>query len=96
VKKAREKGLKIGMIRPISLWPFPDELFSQKTKYLVVELDYDGQMVREVKRAAPGESEIHFFGKCGELPTVVEMHETFDKLLNNEPLRPEGWEKEAW
>ena len=96
VKKAREKGQKIGMIRPISVWPFPDEAFSRKAKYLSVELDYDGQMVREVQRAVPGGSEVHFFGKCGELPTVAELHETFDKLLNGESLSRKGWEREAW
>jgi 2-oxoglutarate ferredoxin oxidoreductase subunit alpha len=96
VKKARENGQKIGMIRPISVWPFPDELFQHKAKYLSVELDYDGQMVREVQRVAPADSEIHFFGKCGELPTVAELHETFDKLLNGEQLNRIGWEREAW
>ena len=96
VKKAREKGQKIGMIRPISVWPFPDEAFAHKAKYLSVELDYDGQMVREVQRAAPADSEVHFFGKCGELPTVAELHETFDKLLNGEALSRKGWEREAW
>jgi 2-oxoglutarate/2-oxoacid ferredoxin oxidoreductase subunit alpha len=96
VKKAREQGKKIGMIRPISLWPFPDELFKKDATYLTVELTYDGQMVREVQRAVSSESSVHFFGKCGELPTVTELHEIFDKLLNNEPLKPEGWEKEAW
>ena len=96
VKKAQEKGQKVGMIRPISLWPFPDEAFSKKSIYLSVELNYDGQMVREVQRVAPKDSEIHFFGKCGELPTVAELHETFDKLLNGEPLNRIGWEREAW
>ena len=96
VKKAREKGLKIGTIRLSTLWPFPDEAFSRKAKYLSVALAYDGQMVREVQRAAPGDSEVHFFGKCGELPTVTELHETFDKLLNGEPLSRKGWEREAW
>lgn len=96
VKKAREKGQKIGMIRPISLWPFPDELFQKRAIYLSVELDYDGQMVREVQRAASCDSEVHFFGKCGELPTVVELHQLFDKLLNGEPLKRQGWEMEAW
>ena len=96
VKKAQEKGQKVGMIRPISLWPFPDEAFSKKSIYLSVELNYDGQMVREVQRVAPKDSEIHFFGKCGELPTIAELHETFDKLLNGEPLNRIGWEREAW
>jgi 2-oxoglutarate ferredoxin oxidoreductase subunit alpha len=96
VKKAREKGQKIGMIRPVSLWPFPDEAFQKKAIYLSVELDYDGQMVREVQRAAAAGSDIHFFGKCGELPTVAELHDTFDKLLNGEPITRIGWEREAW
>jgi len=96
VKKAREMGQKIGMIRPISLWPFPDELFQNKATYLSVELDYDGQMVREVQRAAPGGSEIHFFGKCGELPTVAELHDTFGQLLRGEKISRRGWEREAW
>ena len=96
VKKAREKGQKIGMIRPVSLWPFPDEAFQKKAIYLSVELDYDGQMVREVQRAAAAGSDIHFFGKCGELPTVAELLETFDKLLKGEPITRIGWEREAW
>jgi 2-oxoglutarate ferredoxin oxidoreductase subunit alpha len=78
------------------LWPFPDELFQLKATYLSVELDYDGQMVREVQRAAPAGSKIHFFGKCGELPTVAELHETFGRLLQGETISRQGWEREAW
>jgi 2-oxoglutarate ferredoxin oxidoreductase subunit alpha len=96
VKKAREKGRSVGMIRPISLWPFPDELFEREAIYLSVELNYDGQMVREVQRAAPSGSEVHFYGKCGELPTVAELHEVFDRLLKGEPLTRREWEMEAW
>ena len=96
VKKARQNGFKIGMIRPISLWPFPDELFDKPAIYLAVELIYDGQMVREIQRAAPHGSRVHFLGKCGELPTVLELHEIFGKLINSEPLSRVGWEREAW
>jgi 2-oxoglutarate ferredoxin oxidoreductase subunit alpha len=96
VKKAREKGLKIGMIRPISLWPFPDELFKAKATYLSVELNYDGQMVREIQRAASSDCDVRFYGKCGELPTVAELHQVFDKLLKGEPLERHAWEMEAW
>ena len=96
VKKAREKGLKIGMIRPISLWPFPDELFQAKATYLSVELNYDGQMVREIQRAVSSDCDVRFYGKCGELPTVAELHQVFDKLLNGEPLERHAWEMEAW
>ena len=96
VKKAREKGQKIGMIRPISLWPFPDELFQARATYLSVELNYDGQMVREIQRAVSSDCEVHFFGKCGELPTVAELHQIFEKLLKGEPLERHEWEMEAW
>jgi len=96
VKKAREKGQKIGMIRPISIWPFPDEIFNKRAIYLSVELDYDGQMVREVERVVPPGSDVHFFGKCGELPTVAELQDIFEKLLQHEPLSRIGWEREAW
>jgi 2-oxoglutarate ferredoxin oxidoreductase subunit alpha len=96
VKKAREKGWKIGMIRPISLWPFPDELFQARATYLSVELNYDGQMVREIQRAVSSDCAVHFFGKCGELPTVAELHQIFEKLLKGEPLERHEWEMEAW
>ena len=84
------------MIRLISIWPFPDEIFNKKATYLAVELDYDGQMVREVQRAALQGSDVHFFGKCGELPTVSELQDIFEKLLKNEPISRIGWEREAW
>ena len=96
VKKARQKGLKVGALRLINLWPFPDEHFNRKTKYLSVELNWDGQLVREVQRAAPKDSEVHFLGSCGDLPTVQDLIETFEKLLKGQPLQRRGWEVEAW
>ncbi|GBF33314.1 2-oxoglutarate oxidoreductase alpha subunit [Desulfocucumis palustris] len=97
VKKAREEGLKVGCIRPISLWPFLDDLYHRKTNYLVVELNYDGQLVREVQRCVPTGSNVHFFGKCGELPSVAEMLLQIKQILNGEPLvRSDNWEWEAW
>ncbi len=96
VKKAREKGLSVGALRLISLWPFPDELFDKKTKYLSVELNYDGQLVREIQRACPKDSQVHFLGKCGELPTVAELVDTFQALLEGKPMAPVYWEREGW
>jgi len=96
VKKAREKGLKVGALRLINLWPFPDEHFKQNTKYLTVELNWDGELVREVQRAVPKDSEVHFLGSCGDLPAVTDLIETFEKLLKDEPLTRKGWELEAW
>ena len=96
VSKARQQGLKVGALRLINIWPFPDEHFTMKTKYLTVELNWDGELVREVQRAAPKDSEVHFLGTCGDLPTTQDLIETFEKLLKNEPLQRKGWILEAW
>ncbi|MFH1977413.1 MAG: 2-oxoglutarate ferredoxin oxidoreductase subunit alpha [Pseudomonadota bacterium] len=96
VEKARARGLKVGTLRLINIWPFPDELFTQKTKYLTVELNWDGELVREVQRAVPSGSEVHFVGTCGDLPTTPDLIESFEKILKNEPLSRKGWVLEAW
>jgi len=60
--RARKKGLKIGLIRPITLWPFPSEIIRDKArqgaKFLVVE-DNMGQMIEDVKLAVEGHAEVH-------------------------------------
>jgi 2-oxoglutarate ferredoxin oxidoreductase subunit alpha len=96
VTKARSQGLKVGALRLINIWPFPDELFKARTKYLSVELNWDGQLVREVQRAVPKDSEVHFLGICGDLPTMQDLITTFEKIIKNEPLARRGWELEAW
>ncbi len=64
-KLAREEGLKVGVLRPITLWPFPrpqiEELSSRVKKILVVE-DNLGQMVEDVRGAVEGRAEVHFMG----------------------------------
>ncbi len=73
VLEARRRGVRAGFLRLISLWPFPDELFARDARYLVCELTYDGQLVREVARAAPDKRNVHFMGKSAELHTVAEV-----------------------
>lgn len=67
VNICRQKGLKVGMLRPITLYPFPVKRFqelSQKTKkFLVVEMNM-GQMLRDVKLAVNGSVPVEFFGKA--------------------------------
>ncbi len=96
VDHARAEGLKVGALRLINLWPFPEELFSRKANYLVVELNWDGQLVREVQRAAAKGSKVNFMGTCGDLPTIPDLRESFEKLLKNQPLTRKGWVVEAW
>ncbi len=96
VERARQKGIKVGALRLINLWPFPDEHFEKPGKYLCVELNWDGQLVREVRRATTSDSTVNFMGICGDLPTINELIETFEKVIKNEPLSRDGWRKEMW
>ncbi len=73
VLEARRRGVRAGFVRPITLWPFLDELFAADRHYVVCELNYDGQLVREVARAAPDKDKVHFMGKSAELHTVAEV-----------------------
>ncbi|HHV52869.1 MAG TPA: 2-oxoacid:acceptor oxidoreductase subunit alpha, partial [Synergistaceae bacterium] len=61
VREARQKGLKVGHFRPITLWPFPDEelqgLASQVDVVIVPELNC-GQMLLEVERAVNGKAPV--------------------------------------
>jgi 2-oxoglutarate ferredoxin oxidoreductase subunit alpha len=62
---ARREGLKVGVIRPITLWPFPSNIIKEKTaqkaRFLVVE-DSLGQMVEDVKCVVQGKTDVHFLG----------------------------------
>lgn len=66
-KLARERGLKVGLFRPVTLWPFPsealNEIMQRVSGALVFELS-GGQMVEDVRLAAPGRP-VEFFGKMG-------------------------------
>lgn len=65
---AREQGYKVGLFRPITLWPFPTEALaalSQKVKgFLTVEINA-GQMVYDVRSAVEGRCPVHHFGRLG-------------------------------
>lgn len=71
-KKAREHGIKVGFLRPIIVWPFPDEVVYKMAckvkKILVPELNRDGQFAREVARAAKGQAEVYHLGSGGVEP----------------------------
>jgi 2-oxoglutarate ferredoxin oxidoreductase subunit alpha len=86
VLEARRRGVKAGFLRLITLWPFPDELFARDARYVVCELNYDGQLVREVMRAAPDKSKVHFMGKSAELHTVVEVVRALEGVATHQRL----------
>jgi 2-oxoglutarate ferredoxin oxidoreductase subunit alpha len=106
VKTAKANGYPVGYIRLKSLWPFQDALFSQplggldtastfsrSVEYLVVELNIEGQLVREVERAAGRKA--HFIGTCGDLPAHSELIEAVDCILKGQPLKPQQWKREV-
>jgi len=70
VRKARAKGIKAGLLRPVTLWPFSEEQVAQmarRVKAIVVPEMNCGQIVREVERAAK-ETPVIFLPKLGEEP----------------------------
>jgi 2-oxoglutarate ferredoxin oxidoreductase subunit alpha len=68
VQLAREKGIKIGIIRPITLWPFPNaaiQKYADKVKgFLSVEMNA-GQMVEDVRLAVNGKTSVAHYGRLG-------------------------------
>jgi len=85
MEAAREKGLKAGLIRPITLWPFPSETIneaaSRAKKFLVVEMSA-GQMVEDVMLAVNGKAEVDFYGRMGGgIPTEEEILAKIEGLV---------------
>lgn len=83
--KARQEGKKVGLFRPITLWPFPEQalykLAQAGKKFLVVEMSA-GQMVDDVKMAVNGQAKVSFYGRLnGAIPTVTEAYQAIMKLL---------------
>lgn len=81
IEDARAQGLKIGLLRPITLWPFPYkeiERLSKKVKgILVVELNA-GQMIEDVRLAVEGRVPVRHFGRMGGIvPNPNEIFEAF-------------------
>lgn len=84
VMSAREKGIKAGLIRPITLWPFPTKTIeaacSHVKHFLSVEMNM-GQMVDDVRLAVNGRVPVHFFGRTGGvIPTPPEVLAEIEKL----------------
>jgi 2-oxoisovalerate ferredoxin oxidoreductase alpha subunit len=78
VEEARREGLKVGLFRPVTAWPFPSrELIaaaSRVQKVIVVELS-NGQMVEDVRLALNGKVPVEFYGRVGgNVPSVEEVH----------------------
>jgi 2-oxoglutarate ferredoxin oxidoreductase subunit alpha len=85
VDKAREEGIKAGLIRPITVWPFPEKTIAEAAKkvdnMLVVEMSM-GQMVEDVRLYANGQCNVSFFGRTGGIvPSPAEVLAEIKKLV---------------
>ncbi len=82
VRKAREQGIKAGLIRPITVWPFPEKEIAaaaQRCKaFLTVEMSL-GQMVDDVRLAVNGCRPVEFFGRTGGM--IPGVSEIYDRIL---------------
>ena len=82
----RAKGIKVGLLRPITLWPFPTKeiqaLVPHVKGFMSVEMSL-GQMVEDVRLAVEGKVKVVFFGRCGGFVSAPEevVHAVETKLL---------------
>jgi 2-oxoglutarate ferredoxin oxidoreductase subunit alpha len=88
VENLREKGLRAGLFRPITLWPFPSVSLATAAagvrQLLTVELNA-GQMVEDVRLALPGR-EVHFYGRMGgAVISALEIEAEVQRILTEEP-----------
>lgn len=84
ITAARAAGIKAGMIRPVTLWPFPADAIKSRLDtakaYLTVEMSM-GQMVDDVRLAVNGKRPVHFFGRTGGIiPTPTEVLEQIKSI----------------
>lgn len=91
IKRARINDLKVGMLRPITLWPFPsakvEELSRTVNHFFVFEMNM-GQMVDDVRLALEGKREVSFYGRPGGvIPTPSEIFKVISRLYYQKGLR---------
>ena len=86
IEEARAKGIKVGLLRPITLWPFPEKIISELSHrvkgILVVELNA-GQMIEDVRLAAESRVPIFHYGRMGG--NVPNPQEVLDQMLKHFP-----------
>jgi 2-oxoglutarate ferredoxin oxidoreductase subunit alpha len=85
VNQLRESGSKVGLFRPITLWPFPSRELAKRAgrmkKILVVEMNA-GQMLEDVRLALGDKVPVEFYGRMGAM--LVETEEIMKRVMNNE------------
>ncbi|MEQ8200847.1 MAG: 3-methyl-2-oxobutanoate dehydrogenase subunit VorB [Syntrophomonadaceae bacterium] len=93
VKKAimdvRNQGYKVGLIRPITLWPFPADEVSRAAEYARLFLSIEismGQMIDDVRLAVKGRAPVEFYGRIGLIPSPEEIARQIVAVAQKEGL----------
>ena len=88
IEVLRNEGIKVGLFRPISLWPFPEKALHELAgknhvkAILDVEMSSTGQMIDDIRLGVEGQKPISFLGRAGGvIPTVEEMVEAVKNTL---------------
>lgn len=91
VEIARQQGLKVGLMRPISLYPFPYEILNKLADQVLGILDVEmnaGQMVEDVRLGVNGKIPVNFYGRMGGIiPTPEEILQTLKKMMKTVELK---------
>jgi len=99
VRAARAEGIKVGLLRPITISPFPDariaELAQQAHAFLVVEMN-TGQMLDDVRLAAGGKLPVEFYGRLGGIVPFPDEILGEITRLTSEPLTVGGDPRLSW
>ena len=87
----RKEGVRVGIIRPITLWPFPSEIFARRAAnakaFLCVEMSM-GQMVEDVRLAVDGKRPVYFCGRTGGM--TVEPDAVYEEVKRILKLKTAG------
>lgn len=87
VEMARVEGMKIGLIRPITLWPFPVKAFEKANNakaFLTVEMNILGQMTDDVRLATGGKYPVEHFGSFYQIPEPADIIKKAKEMLKKE------------
>jgi 2-oxoglutarate ferredoxin oxidoreductase subunit alpha len=99
VRAARAEGIPVGLLRPITLSPYPSDqisaLASQAKAVLVVEMN-SGQMLDDVRLAVAGSVPVEFYGRMGGMVPFPEEILGEIKRIAYEPLSLDGDPRQSW
>ena len=99
VRQARQKGIKVGLLRPITVSPFPfealDQIASQARAVLVVEMN-TGQMLEDVRLAIRGRIPVEFYGRVGGVVPFPDEILNEIHRVNSGPLTNDVNPRDSW